>query len=539
MAFDTLILNGTVVDGTGKPSYLADVGIANDRIAAVGALSASEAASRIDAAGCVVTPGFIDMHAHSDVTMLDDPRGESKAHQGVTTEVTGNCGSTPYPAGVLGSGEALRRRQPTHPIPHSPTMWAWTDLDSWASHTEEAGIGLNIVPQVGHAALKNAAGASIDRPAGPDELALMKKLAAEAVEQGAAALSNALTGPHFEGAPTDEIVELLEAVRPYENAFYSTHPRLAGGWHFKAAEEAVEIGRRTGIVVEYSHIAIIDSRHHGKADEMAAIFEKGREEGVDVAFDLYPYLAGAAGFKSLTPPWMEGQGVEAALEMLADPATRRRAREQMEGGWWGDMPWHFDKIVIVKVGPNGDRGHLGRSLAEIADSRDAHPLDTLLDMLIEDHSVESVMHNRTEEDMRRFLVHPLSIIGSDGTAVSPHGIWSVTQPHPRIYGTHPRVLGRYVREEGVLSLEDAVHKMSGFPAERIGLRDRGRIEDGLAADLVVFDPETVSDTATYQEPHRYPDGIFHVFLNGEAIVRDGKHTGALPGRVLRRGRHGY
>ena len=216
---------------------------------------------------------------------------------------------------------------------------------------------------------------------------------------------------------------------------------------------------------------------------MASIFERARDDGVDIAFDLYPYLAGAAGFTSLTPAWMEGQGIDAVLEMLADPATRRRAREEMEGGWWGDMPWHFDKIVIVKVGPEGDRGHLGRSVEEIAEPRGTHPLDTILDMILEDPRVESVMDNRTEEDMRRFLAHPLSIIGSDGTAISPDGIWSVTQPHPRIYGTHPRVLGHYVREEGVLSLEDAVRKMTGFPAERIGLRDRGRVEEGLAADL--------------------------------------------------------
>ena len=535
MAFDTLILNGTVVDGSGGPSYRGDVAIEGGRIAAVGDLSAAEAAERIDAAGCVVSPGFIDMHSHSDVTMLDDPMGDSKARQGVTTEVCGNCGSSPYPAGALGSGEALRKVNPTHAIPHSPTRWAWTDVDGWAEYTEQAGIGLNIIPQVGHGAVKSAAGVPKSRPANPDELAVMKRLVAESVEQGAWALTNGLTGAHFEGAPTSEIVALLEEVVRYEDGFYSTHPRLAGGWHFKAVEEAVEIGRQTGVLVEYSHIAIIDSRHHGKADEMASIFERARDDGVDIAFDLYPYLAGAAGFVSLTPAWMEGQGVDAVLEMLADPATRRRAREDMEGGWWGDMPWHFDKIVIVKVGPEGDRGHLGRSVEEIAESRGTHPLDTVLDMILEDPRVESVMDNRTEEDMRSFLAHPLSIVGSDGTAISPDGIWSVTQPHPRIYGTHPRVLGHYVREEGVISLEDAVRKMTGFPAERIGLRDRGRVEEGLAADLVVFDPDTVVDVATYEDPHRFPEGVPHVFVNGEAIVRDGELTGALPGRVLRRG----
>ena len=382
------------------------------------------------------------MHAHSDVTMLDDPNGESKAYQGVTTEVSGNCGSTPYPAGIFGTGEELRKRQPTHPIPHSPTKWNWHDLDSWATYTEKAGISLNIVPQIGHSSIKKASGASEHRPANRDELKMMKKLTAEAIEQGAVAVTNGLTGAHFSGAPTSEIIELVATASQYKNAFYSTHPRLAGGWHFKAVEEAVHIGKCTGIRVEYSHIAIIDSRHHGKAQEMALIFEAGINDGVDIAIS---------------------------------------------------------------------------------------------DTIIEDPSIESVMHNRSEEDMRYFLSHRLSIIGSDGTAISPDGIWKVTQPHPRIYGCHPRVLGKYVREQGVLSLEDAVYKMTGFPAERIGMKDRGTIKDKNVADIVIFDPENISDVSTYQHPHQYPIGIKHVLVKGESIIKDGTHTGARPGRVLKRG----
>ena len=445
MAFDTVILNGTVVDGTGRPPYRSDVGIAGGKIVAVGKLGDAEAQRKTDATGVVVAPGFIDMHAHSDVTMLDDPGGESKAHQGVTTEVSGNCGSSPFPAGRLGSGAELRRVRPLHPLPVSPTEWDWTDLDGWANHTESAGISLNIVPQVGHGALKAAAGAPASRPADQDELATMRRLTAEAVEQGAVAVTNALTGPHFENAPTSEIVALVEAVAPYQNAFYSTHSRLWGGYHFKAVEEAVEIGRRTGVAVEYSHIAIIDCRYHGKANEMAGIFEIARSEGVDITYDVYPYTAGAASFTSLIPPWMEEGGTEATLAQLRDPATRRRAREEMEGGWWGGMPWDFDAPVISKVGADGDPGHLGRSLAEIAESRGTDSLDTLLDMVVEDPDVESVMHNRSEDVMRYFLAHPLSMIGSDGTAVSPDGIYGATKPHPRLYGTYPRILDSLVK----------------------------------------------------------------------------------------------
>ena len=337
------------------------------------------------------------------------------------------------------------------------------------------------------------------------------------------------------GAPTSEIVALLEEVVRYEDGFYSTHPRLAGGWHFKAVAEAVEIGRQTGALVEYSHIAIIDSRHHGKADEMASIFERAREDGIDIAFDLYPYLAGAAGFVSLTPAWMEGQGVDAVLEMLTDPATPAACQGRDGGRLVGRHAVALRQDRDREGGAGGRSqppGPLGRGDSRVEGDASAGD-DPGHDPGRPE--VESVMDNRTEEDMRSFLAHPLSIVGSDGTAISPDGIWSVTQPHPRIYGTHPRVLGHYVREEGVLSLEDAVRKMTGFPAERIGLRDRGRVEEGLAADLVVFDPETVVDVATYQDPHRFPEGIPHVFVNGEAIVRDGELTGALPGRVLRRG----
>ena len=534
MEFDTLIVNGTVVDGTEAPRYKADVGITADRIAAVGELSDSQAGRIIDASGLVVAPGFIDMHSHSDVTMLDDPRGESKAHQGVTTEVTGNCGASPFPAGVLG-GPELRRRAPIAPLPVSPTEWEWSDLDGWADRLESSGIGLNVVPQVGHTALKLAAGAPLSRPANDEELATMRRLAAEAVEQGAVAVTNGLTGHHYANAPTSEIAAVVEAVALYENVFYSSHARLWGGENFKAAEEAVEIGRITGVPVNYSHIAIIDSRLHGRAAEMADILEQGRTEGMDVTFDVYPYTAAAASLRTLTTPWMEVGGVEATQARLRDPATRERARTEMERGWWGDIPWDWNSIVISKIGPEGDPVHLGRSVADIARSRNAGPLDTHLDLIVEDGEIESVMHNRTEADMRHFLAHPMSMIGSDGAAHSPTGIWSVTRPHPRHYGTYPRILGRYVRDENVLSLETAVHKMTAAPARRLGLRDRGRVAAGLVADVAVFDPDTVIDRATFEDPHQYPDGVLHVFVNGKPIVADGRHTGALPGRVLRRG----
>ena len=412
------------------------------------------------------------MHSHSDVTMLDDPRGESKAHQGVTTEVTGNCGASPFPSGVLG-GRELRRRAPIAPLPVSPTEWEWSDLEGWADRLESSGIGLNVMPQVGHTALKLAAGAPLSRPANDEELATMRRLAAEAVEQGAVAVTNGLTGHHYANAPTSEIAAVVEAVALYENVFYSSHARLWGGENFKAAEEAVEIGRITGVPVNYSHIAIIDSRLHGRAAEMADILEQGRTEGMDVTFDVYPYTAAAASLRTLTTPWMEVGGVEATQARLRDPATRERARTEMERGWWGDIPWDWNSIVISKVGPEGDPAHLGRSVADIARSRNAGSLDTHLDLIVEDGEIESVMHNRTEADMRHFLAHPMSMIGSDGTAHSPTGIWSVTRPHPRCYGTYPRILGRYVRDEERALAGDGGPQDDRAPGREVGPTGQG------------------------------------------------------------------
>lgn len=534
MAFDAVILNGTVIDGTDRPAYRADIGIAAGKIAAVADLGQSEAAVRIDATGHVVAPGFIDMHSHSDVTMLDDPRGESKAYQGVTTEVTGNCGTTPFPSGIY-SGPELRRQRPIHPLPESPTDWPWTTLDGWADHMESAGFALNVAPQVGHTTLKHAVGAPLDRPATSDEIRHMQRLAAESVDQGAVAVTNGLTGVQFANAPTEEIVALVKAVAPYENAFYATHARLGTGQHFKAVEEAVEIGRRAGIAVEFSHIAVTDSNYHGRAAEMVDIIERARDGGLDITYDVYPYTAAGVGLTSMVPAWLEAGGAEATQAKLLDPPLRARAKRELGDGTPGSGPWRWEGIVISKVSARGDLYHVGRSVAQIAESRNADPLDTLLDLIVEDGNIECVFHNRREDDVRYFVTHALSMIGTDGMAISPEGIWSKTKIHPRFYGTYPKILGRYVREEGLLSLETAVHKMSGYPAQRLGLRDRGRVEEGLVADLVVFDPEKVIDVATWEDPHRYPAGIPYVFVNGQALISEGRHTGTLPGRVLRRG----
>ena len=534
MAFEKVLAGGSVIDGTGKAAYRADVAIAAGRIAAIGDLAAADRAETIDATGQVVCPGFIDMHAHSDVSMLDDPGGECKAYQGVTTEVVGNCGSSAFPAGLLTPAE-LQAIAPLHVIEGSTVRYGWSDFDGWATALEQSGISLNVVGQIGHSTLRQAAKATEARPANDQELAVMKRLVAEAVEQGAVALTTQLTGPPAAAAPAGEIAALAAEAHRFPGAFYATHARLHNGNHFNAVDEAIEIGELTGIPVQYSHIALIDTRHHGEGGEMVRRMEVARERGVDVLYDVYPYTAGACGITGVLPLWAQEDGAAAVQRRLADPETCARMTEEIARGFWGGVPLPWDKYVITKANKDSTRWMVGKVWTEIAARRGESPVEAILSVAREDCWLEGVLHIRSEDDVRYFVGHPLAMIGSDGTAVSPDGPWGTASPHPRFYGCYPRVLGRYVRELGVLTLEDAVHKMTGAVADRLQMESRGRIAAGTAADLVVFDPDTVIDNATWEDPHRYPDGISHVLVNGESVIRDGTHTQARAGRVLRRG----
>ena len=401
--------------------------------------------------------------------MLDDPGGECKAYQGVTTEVVGNCGSSAFPAGLLTPAE-LQAIAPLHVVEGSTVRYGWSDFDGWATALEHSGISLNVVGQIGHSTLRQAAKATEARPANDEELAIMKRLVAEAVEQGAVALTTQLTGPPAAAAPASEIAALAAEALRFPGAFYATHARLHNGNHF-----------------------------------------------------------------GVLPLWAQEDGAAAVQRRLADPDTCARMAEEVARGFWGGVPLPWDKYVITKANKESTRWMVGKVWTEIAARRGESPVEAVLSVAREDCWLEGVLHIRSEDDVRYFVGHPLAMIGSDGTAVSPDGPWGTASPHPRFYGCYPRVLGRYVRELGVLTLEDAVHKMTGAVADRLQMESRGRIAAGTAADLVVLDPDTVIDNATWEDPHQYPDGISHVLVNGESVIRDGTHTQARAGRVLRRG----
>ena len=530
MTFDTTITGGTIVDGTGKARYQADIGITDGVIAAIGDLSRAETRRSIDAFGHVVSPGFIDMHSHSDRTLIDDRNAESKAYQGVTTEVVGNCSYSPFPVGPLGPSAISRSHL-------SQVEWTWTDHDGYAEFLESDGISVNVANQVGHATLRAAAGLLENRAPTADELATMCHLAAESVEQGAFSFTTGLTLPPGSYAATDELIEITRAIAPYEGAFYASHARLWADNHVNAVEEAIEIGEAAGVPVQYSHMAIIDSRVFDTPEVMVEPIELARARGLDVTYDMYPYVAGGTHLSQMVPEWLQDGGVEKMLKRLHTPDTRRRAVTDLRKGWFRGLPWEWDTIIISHVQSEANRDIVGKSVEEIAEERNDDPAEVYLQLIDEeDNNVGCVAVNRREDNIRFFMAQPYAMFGSDGSAVSPTGIYGGDKPHPRFYGCYPRILGRYVREQpAVLSLEEAIYKAAGFPAERMGFKDRGLLKEGCAADIVVFDPDTVIDNATFDDPHRYSDGMPHVLVNGEPVILDSAHTGARPGKVLRRG----
>ena len=531
MTFDTLIINGQVIDGTGKKGYHSDIGIQGEQIVAIGPLKESgNAALTIDAIGHVVCPGFIDVHTHSDLTLLVNGLAESKTRQGVTTEVIGNCSFSPFPVTEERSSDLVSAMNKVY---ETELEWRWRDLDGYARRLEESGISLNVVPLLGHSALRIAALGYSQRPPTADELDVMNRLAAATMEQGAYGLSTGLTLVPSSFAQTEEIISLCRTVATY-GGMYATHIRIWAGAHERAIEEAIEIGKQGGLPVHLAHQAIIDSRHWGEADSTTAIMEKAREDGLDVTYDVYPYTAAGTYLSQLIPQWAVEGGLSAMLKRLRDQNTRRSIIQEMEGGWFGGLPWEWDKIIIGYAGAEGDVDTIGQSIAAIAEKRKESPIEVML-ALIEKSSdtAHCVMFNRCEDDVKYFMSHPLAMIGSDGSAVAPYGELSKGKPHPRFYGTYPRILGRYVRDEKIMPLEAAIHKMTAFPAERFSLTDRGRLVEGNVADMVIFNPDTVIDHATFAVPHQYPDGIAYVFVNGTMVINNGTHTQRYPGRLLR------
>lgn len=517
---DLLIRGGTVVDGTGTAARSADVGIRDGRIAAVDDLSDASADREIDARGLCVAPGFIDIHSHSDDMMFVNNALESALHMGVTLVVMGNCGGSSAPVSGL-AAEELDRELERYGVRRE-----WQSFAEYASAVERGGCSINVCSFVGHGTLRAAVTGSAARPLRPEELDRMRALLDRSIAEGALGMSSGLIYPPSAYGDTDELAALGAVVASHDG-LYASHIRNEGARLLEAVEENLEVGRRSGARVQLSHHKAAGRPNWGRVRGSTALIERARDDGLDVAADQYPYTASSTGLAVSVPAWMHEGGLLAMCERLRDPALRARSREdEVETGR------NWDAIVIARARHRPE--HSGKSVAELARAAGKDPYDWTCDTLIEhDGAVDIVHHSMSEDDVRFVMQKPWVCVGSDSAAKAPYGPLSAGKPHPRGYGTFPRILGRYVREEGLLSLEGAVRKMTGLTSSRLRLPDRGVVREGARADLVLFDPARVADLATYDDPHRYPAGIEWVIVNGGVALARGETTAERHGRFLR------
>jgi N-acyl-D-amino-acid deacylase len=513
-SFDLLIRNGRIADGTGNPSFVGDVGVRDGRIAAIGRLANSSATRTIDGAGLVVAPGFIDIHNHSDDTILEDGDAQSMVRQGVTSMIFGEGGSA------------------------APSE-KWKDFSSYFAELQRRGISANIGSYLGSSTVWTRVHGSSAGPATADELNRIRAVVREAMEQGALGVASSLSGPPGVWIDTDTLVAMCEVAAEY-GGIYSTHIRTEGEGVFKAVSEAIEIGRRARIPVDVIHLKIAEHKLWGKMPDLVALIASTRAKGQLVEANVYPYRAGQNNLSSIVPPWAHEGGSKAMIERLKDPALRSRLEKEILNGIPGS-DWYnhytatggWDGMLLVTLRNPKYKQFEGKRMNEVITTMDKPPLDALFELLVEnDGSVPTVYFHHAEEDMRYALKQPFVSVGSDGTAVKNEGPLAAGHPHPRYYGTFPRVLGRYVREEKLLSLEEAVRKMTSANAAKIRVYDRGLLRPGQWADVTIFNPDTIIDHATFEKPHQYATGVEYVIVNGKLVLERGKHTGARPGAIL-------
>jgi len=527
MHLTTLIRGGMVLDGTGREGEIADVGIAGDRIEAVAPRLAAEADAVVDATGLVVSPGFIDIHAHGDLYALMAPGAPARLHDGVTIEVLGNCGESPFPQ----SGEMLAERADS--AERNGVAVEWATLDDYARRHDEVGTGINRASLVGHGNVRRAVMGEADRAPTPDELDAMRREVEAAMEAGAFGMSTGLIYAPCMYAEPAEIEALCEVVARH-GGLYASHIRGEGDSLERSLEEFVGAGRRTGVRLEHSHAKVSGRGNWGKADRVIAWIEGVRAEGIDLACDRYPYIASSTSLSSLLPGWAREGGREPMLERIDTPADRERILGEVNGA---NTDWaRWQAIQVANAACDAWRHAEGRSLSDLADEHGREPAELVLDLLAaSDGRASMVAFSMCEENLEKWLRLPFVAIGSDSSSRSADGPTSVGKPHPRSFGTSARFLGRYVRERRVVELPDAVRRLTGLPASRLGLKLRGVLRPGAYADVTVFDPDTIADRATYQEPQQYSAGVQWVFVNGKAAIADGELTGVRNGCFIRRG----
>jgi N-acyl-D-amino-acid deacylase len=546
--FDLVIGGGRLVDGSGGPPSQRDLGISAGRVAAIGDLGSAEAANRLDATGFMVAPGFIDIHSHSDFLLPAEEHGEILAPflgQGITTIVTGNCGYSPAPVNRATADEldsyTTFLRGPDLPR-------AWDSFGDYLGYLDERGVAMNVVPLVAHGALRIHEVGFNGRPLEPDEQARMKRNLEQSLEEGAFGLSSGLLYAPGIFAPPEEIEALAAGLKAYDG-IYTSHIRGSSETLLSATKEVIRVGEVNEVASQHSHIEAFGKAHWPKIDAIIELHERARERGVDTGFDVIPYVAANTTLLAIFPPWSLAGGVDGLLARLRDPVQRQRIRRSIDEdipGWpcWIPGAWPhnlaeatgWDNISLLWVESEGNKALEGKSIPEIAAERATDPFEAAADVVLEENGHAMALYIGVSGDLdddaglRRLLAHPWASVETDAI-LTGRGV-----PHPAAYGAFPRVLGHFARDVGLFSVEEAVRKMTSLPAERMGLRGRGRLKEGYAADVVVFDAESVADRTSYQEPTAAPTGIEYVLVNGDVVVQRGAvDTQLRAGSVLRRG----
>lgn len=529
--YDVILRNGTVYDGSGSAPVKADVAIRGDRIAAVGKLAGARAKTEIEATGLAVAPGFINMLSWATESLIHDGRSMSDIKQGVTLEVFGEGWSMGPLSEAMKKEQQERMEEPRYDI-------AWTTLGEYLEFLERKGVAPNVASFVGATTVRIHEIGYEDRPPTKEELERMRALVRQAMEEGAMGVGSSLIYAPAFYAKTDELVELCKVAAEY-GGMYISHMRSEGPKLLEAIDELITIARESGIPAEIYHLKAAGKSNWSKMDAAIARIEKARSEGLHITADMYTYIAGATGLNATMPPWVQEGGHEAWVRRLRDPKVRARVKKEMltPTDQWENFFVEAGPDRILLVGfRNKDlrEKYTAKTLAEVAKMRGEHPADTAMNLVIEDDSrVGAVYFLMTEENVRKQIPLPWVSFGSDAASIAAEGPALNTHPHPRTYGNFARLLGKYVREEKLISFEEAVRRLTSLPASNLKIKDRGLLKPGYFADVVVFDPAKIQDHATFENPHQYATGMVHVFINGTQVLRNGEHTGATPGRVVR------
>ena len=526
-AYDLVISDVLVFDGQGGPPVDADIGVVGETIQTIGKIKRSRGKLVLEAKGLAVSPGFIDVHDHTAVSLIINPKAESVIHQGITTLVSGNCGGSVFPIPDSVFEEEKEKAKTVYGIDLT-----WKDMAGFFSRLEEKGIALNYSTLIGHGTVRGAAMGFDDRPPKPAELDSMKSLVEEHMRGGAFGLSSGLEYTPGSFARPEELIELCRVVARF-NGVYATHMRDEDEGILESLDECIGAAGDSGVRLQISHLKVGGRRNWYKVDEALARIEHAKQEGIDVFCDRYPYIAGSTGLDSYFPLWAREGTTEDFLRRLRDPALDARLRAHL--ATHEDRLGSWDKVLISSVVLEKNKHLQGKNILEAAREVGKTPYDFIIELLLEEKSMVGMISFYGHEDvLKKILAHPLVGVGCDGSAVAPYGILSAGKPHPRNYGTFPRVLGKYVREEKLMPLEEMIRRMTAIPASRFGFGKRGQIRPGFNADLVVFNPDTIADRATWVDPHQYPVGVEYVIVNGQVVVEHGEHTGRLPGKILRK-----